>query len=257
MPPRRRFVRRFKRRRASYRRRRYGRRSRFMVRFSRPLFARPHYFKYIVGNKDLIAGVTTNVSAVGSSLNFSNAGMVTIATAASQTTQYFSFAQYFTINMINAFGTLLANFDQYQIVKIFYRFVPVNNVVSGEASLNISNSQVGGFFHSVIDHDDATALTASDAALDSLRQRPTYKWGNIHSRRVMSRMVRPRVAVAAYGGAFSRYANRFPGWIDTISSDVQHYGIKGMFEIVNPSANICYINLKLEATFYFKLKDPL
>lgn len=250
MPFRRRFARRTARRRRVVRRR--------LIRKPtvRRLVNSPHYFKLTVGSKDFGSGIGTAAGTLSSYINFNNVGMCTIGTAASQTTQYFAWSFYAMLNQLSAVGTLAGLFDRYNLMKVQLRFIPVATVATAQDAPNPANGQVGGFLHWITDFDDSVIPTPSDSGIDALRQRPSYRWCNILDRRRMSRSFRPRIAVGAYSGTFTSYANRAPGWIDSQSPSVQHYGLKGIFEVVNPDALAYYINMKCEATFHLRFRDP-
>jgi len=77
-----------------------------------------------------------------------------------------------------------------------------------------------GQFVSVIDYDDAVNLTTFASALDypSAFQSEGYT----PHRHVFV----PHIAVAAFAGTFTAYANEEAPWIDCASNTVQHYGVK-------------------------------
>jgi len=72
----------------------------------------------------------------------------------------------------------------------------------------------------VIDYDNGTALTSTAAAreYDNCMILTPAESGE--------RIFIPRMALAAYSGAFTSYANVEPQWIDTASTGVIHYGLK-------------------------------
>jgi len=72
---------------------------------------------------------------------------------------------------------------------------------------------------SVLDYDDSTS-TASAA----LRQYESAV--QVQSTRPMTRTLCPHVAIAAYSGAFTSFANKKMVWIDSGSPSVVHYGVK-------------------------------
>jgi len=72
----------------------------------------------------------------------------------------------------------------------------------------------------VIDYDDGTALTSANLA---------SAYSNcvvLNPGESCERTFSPHMALAAYGGAFTSYANVSPQWIDAASTGVQHYGVK-------------------------------
>jgi len=107
-------------------------------------------------------------------------------------------------------------FDQYRIVAMRVYITPQNNAIG--LVTNSTTSLVD--FYSVIDYDNPTALSSSSAARDyenCMVQAPGES---------AMRTFQPRMALAAYAGAFTSYANTQPLWIDCASPSVQHYGLK-------------------------------
>jgi len=107
-------------------------------------------------------------------------------------------------------------FDQYRIVAMRVNIIPQNNAI--RLVTNSTTSLVD--FYTVIDYDNPTALSNAAAARDyenCMIQAPGES---------AMRVFQPRMALAAYAGAFTSYANTQPLWIDCASPSVQHYGLK-------------------------------
>jgi hypothetical protein len=107
-------------------------------------------------------------------------------------------------------------FDQYRIQAIRFSIVPQNNAIG----LVTNSTTALTPLYCVIDYDDATALTSS-AAAEEYNNCITLSPGES-----LSRTFQPRMAVGAYAGTFTGFANVAPQWIDAVSTGVQHYGIK-------------------------------
>lgn len=150
-------------------------------------------------------------------------------------------------------------FDRYKICGIKIKFTPFN---TSSATVSTTGPLVGGagaIWHSVIDYDDATLPTASDAGIDAIRQYPSYKMKQVlnSTGAPMHRYFKPRLAAAVYSGAFTSYANMRNVWIDAASPSVQYYGLKAIVEAQQPTtATATYMLVKAEATIYFAVKDP-
>jgi len=99
-------------------------------------------------------------------------------------------------------------FDQYMIELI-------EVWIEGSATTN-----QGAQLYSVIDLDDSAALTTIAAATDYANCMVS-EGNEFHYRRWV-----PHVAVAVYSGAFTSFGNEQSMWIDSASSNVQHYGLK-------------------------------
>jgi hypothetical protein len=106
--------------------------------------------------------------------------------------------------------------DQYKIKAIRFSIRPQNNAV--QLVTNSTTTVVP--LYCVIDYDDATAL-ASVAAAEAYSTCISLSAGES-----CERLFQPRMAVAAYSGAFASFANMADQWIDANSTNVQHYGVK-------------------------------
>jgi len=101
-------------------------------------------------------------------------------------------------------------FDQYRILQVTVRFVPLGVPPPG-----------GGYnpLNTAIDYDDASPLTsvAAITAYDTCQETSLGQY--------VERTFTPRFAGAAYSGTFTSFTNTV-GWIDIASDGVQHYGCK-------------------------------
>lgn len=218
---------------------------------------RPHYFKMTVASKDFGSSVGSAVSLGTSSVSFNNGGMFVLTTGNTQSVQYFAVAQYFSLSTLPNVTTFTSLFDRYSITKIVVRVFPLATQATQADTGNPQVPQVNGWCHSIIDHDDADIPNASDVGCDNFRQRLTYKCRNIIGTKCHSWVIKPRVAIGAFSGAFTSYANRAPGWIDSSSPAVQHYGLKQIWEVSNPDSLAYYLAFKYEVTYYLKFRDPI
>jgi len=124
-------------------------------------------------------------------------------------------------------------FDQYRINRLEVWIIPV--AAQG-------TTVFGGSF-SAIDLDDAS--TPSATATVKAKQGSLLSSGgasHYHS-------WRPHVAIAAYSGAFTSFANMTESWIDSGSPGVQHYGLK----FASDSTPVAYtFNLTYKAHVSFR-----
>lgn len=129
-------------------------------------------------------------------------------------------------------------FDQYCIP------VAVVQIRSGENISSLSSGNPLPRIYSVLDHDDANNIAIATAkGYSSCReQRVTES---------VTRIVYPRVALAAYSGAFTSFANQ-RSWIDVASPSVQHYGLKIAAEADTRST---VGELLVRVTLYFALRN--
>lgn len=117
---------------------------------------------------------------------------------------------YITLGGLPNATTYAALFDQYRITQVEIWAMPTGSVAPEESAL----------FKSVVDYDNTTT-TATTSFFDSYSNTHTTTLLNGHYRRFS-----PHIAMAAYGGAFTSYANKSMQWIDCASTAVQHYGVK-------------------------------
>jgi len=118
-----------------------------------------------------------------------------------------------TASSLSNFSDMSAAFDQYRIKSVQAIFYARTNAVT----VNTSNL---GLVHSVIDYDDGNALTS---AVQALAYSNCFVVGGNEN---FNRVFEPHVAMAAYSGAFTSFANLKDQWIDCASPGVQHYGLK-------------------------------
>jgi hypothetical protein len=121
----------------------------------------------------------------------------------------------FSLSSLSGYSNLNI-WDQYRIDAVRVSIVPTANALF---TTDLSD-QVYSELYCVIDYDDSTNLTSLASAL---------KYDNcivLVPTESLERTFQPRLAVAAYSGSFTSYANMPPQWIDTVNNAVQHYGIK-------------------------------
>lgn len=110
-------------------------------------------------------------------------------------------------------SSLTAVFDQYRIPTIEVWYVPRTAYGTGP-TVNY------GMVTTVVDYDDSSALTSTTQAL-AYSNACTTSGNQGHYRKFT-----PHVAVAAYSGVFTSFANETAPWIDVASSSVIHFGWK-------------------------------
>lgn len=133
--------------------------------------------------------------------------LVATATASQNPTYYFALTNF---NVTSGF------YDQYKIEAIRFTITPQNNAIG--LFTNSTNTMVP--LYCVIDYDDAGTLTTANAA-------KAYSTCIVlNPGESCERTFKPHMALAAYSGAFTSYANSAPMWLDAASNSVQHYGVK-------------------------------
>lgn len=140
----------------------------------------------------------------------------------------------FAVSAIDQINDLAGVFDQYRIDSVEV------HITNQNSNFNMANS---GRYVTVIDHDDNTNFTLFNTALDY----PSALVSGGQS--CQYRHFVPRIATAAYSGAFTSFANQKPQWIDMASSNVVHYGLKAAFTGTSTSLIIFDLTVVLHCSF--------
>lgn len=146
-----------------------------------------------------------------------------------------------------------AIFDQYKLVKVVVKFIPLSALVSSNA-LAIDNgtttdyfqaSQRGlGFICSAYDLNDAN--TATTAALREYRCYKQTEAGHPHIRTIY-----PKAAAVVYDGATAAYSES-RGWVSTSYPDTQHYALK--YNIVGTDGHTSPL-WRIESVYYVRFRN--
>jgi hypothetical protein len=122
----------------------------------------------------------------------------------------------FTLSDVDNAVSFTGLFDQYRIECVCFKLLPMQNAIG--LTTNSTTTCVTPAV--VIDYDDNTAITTTAGA------RSFESCILVPPGESCTRTFRPRMAVAAYTGSFSGYANMDAQWIDAGSPTVAHYGVK-------------------------------
>lgn len=123
-----------------------------------------------------------------------------------------SFGYSFALSSLNDYAAFATVFDQYCIAQVVFRVYPIVDATT--------TTIAPGDLITLIDHDDASTV-ATKAQAQAYGTMLCTK-GTIGHTRVIA----PRVAVAAYSGSvFTAFANQ-RSYIDCASASVPHYGAK-------------------------------
>lgn len=145
-----------------------------------------------------------------------------------------------TLNGFNGYSSLVAAFDQYRFETCEFEFLPRLTVNDGV----VANA---GVFVSVVDYDDITNLTSTNQALSYPN---AQLWtGDPGKRNLLRHRFVPRIAMAAYQGAFSGYANLAQQWCDTGTPGIAHYGVKSAWSVTSTALTM---DMVVTATISFR-----
>jgi hypothetical protein len=117
-------------------------------------------------------------------------------------------------------------FDNYRIYAVKLNFMPLFT----DTSATVAYPPI----ITAIDYDDATTTTLAQLEEydSSLRS---------YTGQFFQRVLKPRIAVAGYGGAFTQFAQLRP-WVDCASPGVIWYGLKFALPISGAANNVWNVN---------------
>lgn len=143
----------------------------------------------------------------------------------------------FKLSDLNLASSYSSIFDQYSIVAVTLRFIPTVNSIASTSGNDL------GRLLTVIDHDDD--------GIQTFAQMHDYNSLVVTSAiEGQTRVVYPRVAIAAYSSTFSSFANQ-RSWIDCGSPNVVHYGIKAMLTTATAITPL----LRVDAAYVLAFRD--
>ncbi len=204
-------------------------------------------YRYLRSGASDTMGAATSAASSGGSINLNNAQLLTVTTATGAGVTYAGLGLAFRLSDLAGYTEFTALYDQYRVKKLTYTLVPMwSTCVSPEAN---PNGTLGGFIHSCYDYDDANYPAVSTSGITTLMERPSYSCVAAVKTSPTIWEVVPRIAMAAYAAsAFSSYANLPAEWIDCSSPNVEHYGLKLLFELNNPASASVFMNYRLFVT---------
>jgi hypothetical protein len=156
-----------------------------------------------------------------------NVGNITASTTIST-----GYAYQFNLGSLPSASSFTALFDRYKIREINVQFNPVSTsaVVTGPPMTT------------VIDYDDATVSVNSELfQRDTAQQIPVGEY--------FERTFQPRIALAAYAGTFTGFANVAPPYMDVSSSGIQHYGLKVLLPAMSAAVNVYTVTARIRISF--------
>jgi hypothetical protein len=188
-----------------------------------------------------------NVSTGGTTYNNPTSSSTFSASGATNVTSDPCFATYFTLGDLPQVSQFTAIYDQYRIRKIDVIFTPLLNVnTSQSAAVALTAPEMNMYY--LIDYDDANVISP----LTTLMEYETCKVHNFYQG-ALSLSFKPHVALAAYSGVFSSYANVQDQWLDTGSIAIQHFGVKWGFPCpINTNYGTCPVALTCRYHVEFK-----
>jgi hypothetical protein len=195
------------------------------------------------------------VAQSGGTISLNTGGLTVINTAAVAGTYYYGVGIAHCLADLPNYNEFTALFDQYRFKRVDWELTPMWNMATSTSQ--VAFQVVGGFVHSILDFDDHTTPTASNAGIDAMCQFPSYACESAVSSKVIRRSYVPRMAVAAYSsGVFTSYANTAPSWLDAASPSVEHFGSKVIFEVFNPTGNVASLTFRWTMRYHIECRAP-
>jgi hypothetical protein len=141
----------------------------------------------------------------------------------------------FTLGALPDSTEFTALFDQYRIMQVRMEFTPL----FVDTSATVPYPPI----YTVIDYDDSNTITGLQAnEYDSVMFSPTGTY--------FERTFNPRIAVAAYSGAFTSFMQPKAGtWVDCASPGVIHYGLKTVLPVANAANQVWQVRAHLFLQF--------
>jgi len=154
-------------------------------------------------------------------------------------------------------------YDQYRVEKFTLTFTPYITANVGVDNLTVA-SNCACILHYVKDYDDYAPPAESQTGIDALAQYVSYRrihLGNSMGKPISITVNRPGIdtvgALVNAGTGTGTISSRKKQWLDCGSSTVTHFGIKGIFEILdqNPATARPQIIIKAECKVHLTLKE--
>jgi len=141
----------------------------------------------------------------------------------------------FTLSALPDSSEFTALFDQYRIMQVRVEFTPLFT----DTSATVAYPPI----YSAIDYDDANSVTGLQInEYDSVMFTPTGTY--------FERIFNPRIALAAYSGAFTSFAQPKVGtWVDCASPSVVHYGLKTVMPVAGAANQVWSVRAHLMLEF--------
>lgn len=158
-------------------------------------------------------------------------------------------------NVFDAYSHALSdlpNYTEYQTVFDEYRFVAIKYTFCCSQVVNTFSTAPATVSVPTL----VTCLDTDDASPPSSASLLSHDTAIIHgpTTKAMTRWVQPEAALAAYQGTFAGYAAKSRQWIQTVSSGVQHYGMK--LGLYNNSSASSY-NMLVFAQYYLEFRKAI
>lgn len=253
-------------RRAQRKYRRFKRSRNVMRRSMTNNYNQIHNFKRTLTWADEVVSETNIVTAASAdeSVVFAGGRLVLIGnSAASGNTLYWSLGYKFNLANLYRLTEFTSLFDSYKINKVVLRIMPYASSMPAVAptGASVGVNGLSPILHYAIDTDSASAPAADETGIADL-----HEYANYRRKRVLDNGITITFRPKAQGIVFDDDAlnNQIVAsemakntWYDATATGVDHFGLKMVFEAVNPTANVAKeVHLRCETTYYLSFKSP-
>ena len=158
----------------------------------------------------------------------------------------------FALNDLPNAGEFAVLYDQYKITGIKLDIIWRSSNMSMVETQN--TQQIGmPYMYWLIDRDDSTSTSITDLREFSKAKRFEFDVG----RRTFRTYFKPNTLSETYVSAVSTgYALNFDKWIDVAFPSLPYWGFKAAIQVPLNSVTAVAAYFDIEATYYFKMKDP-
>lgn len=179
-------------------------------------------------------------------------GTITQDTNYSQNVYNVPFSMSFKLEDVINYSELTALFDMYRIRGVAIKLKYNGNAFDGSNSTGRAQNQP--VIKWIADYDDDTAPSSINGFLDNMGVKTVLLNENRYSKMFIRPKVAPRVYQTALADGFA--IGKRNQWLNSVSSGVPHYGIKGYIEGL-PLGTVASLSsvLQFDTTFYMELKD--
>jgi len=155
------------------------------------------------------------------------------------------FSMKFSLNQIINSSEITAIADKYKLVKTVVKIYFNSNQVSVNGVGSLPQ------FTYMTDADDVAIPTVAQ-----VREKMGAKIKYFNSKNYMTIMLYPKPTAEVYGSSvFTAYSPGFKGWLDCNSPQIEHYGLKGVFQNVYLPTSAAATGFKWDVTHTIIAKD--
>lgn len=148
-------------------------------------------------------------------------------------------------SQVSTFGDL---FDQYRINKVVIKLMPRAQTTHANGT---AIGTTPSYMYHVCDYDDANV----PATLNEILEYENCRTVSTCDGKVHTITLKPHIALAAFSGAFTSYANARNQWLDCASTTIQHYGWKAIMPPAGIGNAVGSVQFDVIFKYYLSFKN--